>query len=335
MRVVVLYNDDAALLHGVPEDRAALQGVVSCAAAVHRACLALGAEAELRRATRDPQALARAVTGADVVFNLVEALDGDARLEAAAAAVLELVGVPYTGSPPAALMLALDKPTAKAVLAHAGVRVAKGTVLTSATDPLPDLPPPWIVKPSREDASHGIDQGSVVHDAEAARARAGLLVETYRQPALVEELLPGRELNLALLGPEPALLSPAEIDFSALPGGHPSILTYEAKWVEASPVFEKTPSVAARDLGPDLEGALGHIARRAFRALGLRDYGRVDIRLDRDGQPVVLEVNPNPDLSPDAGFARAAARSGLSYAELIGQIIDTARRRGPARPLAG
>ncbi len=330
MRLVVLYNDDAQLSSGRREDAVAVAAVAASAQAVTEACLANGWPALALASAPDPAALIAQLRAAapDLVFNLVESVRGEARLEAAVAGLLELLALPYTGSPPPALSLCLDKVSAKAVLREAGVRVPRGAVLRDAREPLPEVPPPWIVKPSREDASHGIDAGSVVASAEAARAKVAELLATYAQPILVEELVPGRELNVALLGAGEAatVLPPGEIDYSALPAGHPPILTYAAKWDEASPVFGQTPSVAAQ-LSPELRAGVEATARRAYAALGLRDYGRVDLRLDAAGDPVVLEVNPNPDLSPDAGFARAAARAGWSYGDLIGRIVTAAAER--------
>jgi D-alanine-D-alanine ligase len=209
------------------------------------------------------------------------------------------------------------------------VRVARGALLRAGDEPLPAAPFPWIVKPSREDASHGITKDSVCHDAESARARCREVIATYRQPALVEEFLPGRELNLSVLGEGDTaeVLSPAEIDYTALPAGHPPLITYEAKWDEASYIYNATPSVAAVGLGDALEAEVRATALAAYRAIGLRDYGRVDLRLDSAGRPVVLEVNPNPDISPGAGFAKAAARSGLSHDELVARIVRSAARR--------
>jgi D-alanine-D-alanine ligase len=337
MRIAVLYNDDGNLAHGAAEDRLAVEGVRACAEAVAAASQSFGCAAAALPAEREPAALLVALreSGCDLVFNLVESLGGEARLEAAVAWLLELAGLPYTGCPPLAMTLGLNKPLAKAVLAAAGVPLAAGVAVESGDEPLLAAPFPWIVKPSREDASHGINVASLVHDEAAARARARWVIDTYAQPALVEQFVGGREFNISVLGEGDGArsLSPAEIDFAGLPKGHPPLVTYEAKWDEESEVCRGTPSIAARDLGPGLERRLAEIAVRAYRALGLRDYGRVDMRLDGAGSPVVLEVNPNPDLSPDAGLARAAARSGIAYDRLIAGIVAAAaKRHGLALP---
>jgi D-alanine-D-alanine ligase len=335
LRVTVLYNDESSLAHGRREDRLAVESVAACAQAVARAVRELGWQATRLAAARDPARLVErlAATRPDVVVNLVESLDGEARLEAALAWVLELAGFAYTGSGPLALSLALDKPSAKAILRERGVAVAPGALLYRGDEPLFAAPLPWIIKPSREDASHGITRESVVYSVEAARERARDLIARYRQPALVEPFIDGRELNIAILGEGDSakMLAPAEIDFSALGPGHPPLVTFEAKWVEASEAYRNTPSIAARALSPALEAQVRLAALQAYCALGLRDYGRVDLRLDTSGRPVVLEVNPNPDLSPDAGLAKAAKRSGLAYPDLIGRIVRAAAARRRAR----
>ncbi len=335
LRVTVLYNDDRALAHGTADDRLAVEGVIACAESVAHAVRRAGWDAELVPAVRDPVQLLASLraTSPDVVFNLVESVEGEARLEAAVAWVLELARIPYTGSPPVAMSLGLDKPTAKAVLRERGVPVPVGALWARGDEPLPDAPPPWIVKPSREDASHGITTASIVETPEQARARAREVIAAYAQPALVEQFLPGREFNLAVLGEGEGaeVLAPAEIDFGGLPPGHPPLVTYEAKWAEDSVVYKGTPSIPARALGPELARLLEATALEAYRAIGLRDYGRVDLRLDAAGRPVVLEVNPNPDLSPDAGLAKAAARTGIAYEQLIVRIVRAAAARRHVR----
>ncbi|MFH1808583.1 MAG: D-alanine--D-alanine ligase [Pseudomonadota bacterium] len=331
LRIAVLYNDDAALLHGDAGDALAVAAVVPCARAVTQALQARGHRAEMIGLKPDLPTLARTLAGLDVelVFNLVEALGGDARLEAAMAWLYELARLRYTGSPPEAMTLGLDKPLCKAVLRDRGIAVAPGVLVVNGNEPFGDLRYPAIVKPAHEDASHGITVDSVVANEAMARTRARDVVARYRQPALVESFLPGREFNVAVLGAgaDAHCLELAEIAFDELPASHPPLVTYEAKWAEDSEAFLKTPSIAARALAPALAAAIRRTALDAYRAVGLRDYGRVDLRLDHDGQPCVLEVNPNPDISPDAGLARAAERSGIPYDELIDRIVrDTAQR---------
>jgi D-alanine-D-alanine ligase len=190
----------------------------------------------------------------------------------------------------------------------------------------------WIVKPSREDASHGISEKSVVSGERALRERAGHVIATYRQPALVEEFVDGREISVSILGsgPETVLLPIAEIDWTGFPAGIPRIITFTAKWDVKSAEYLGSTPVPARDLSEDLERAVRERARAAYDALDLSGYGRVDMRVHPVRGPLVIDVNPNPDISPDAGLAKAAARGGIAYEELLARIVRAAIARGNA-----
>jgi D-alanine-D-alanine ligase len=263
----------------------------------------------------------------DCAFNLCESLVGDARLESAIPLVLELLGIPFTGSPPEVLSLALRKDRVKQRLEAAGIPTPAGRVLTSPDDPC-DLEFPLIVKPVREDGSVGISHASVVRSVEELRSAAARVLETLRQPCLVEQYVDGREFNVALLGhPTPRVLPLSEIDFSGLPVGVPRIVSYDAKWCSGSVDDLGTVPV----LHPSLPNAVGARVRRvaadAFRAVGVRDYGRVDLRLASSGVPYVVDVNPNCDLARHAGMARAASAVGIDYNALVGLLVRYALRR--------
>ena len=333
-RVAVVYNDDGALAHGEEHDRLAVEGVVACARAVAAALRERGHAAELRALPPDPRAAAPLVAGlaCDVVFNLVESIAGDARREPACAWLCELYGLARTGSPPRAMTLCLEKPVAQAVLAARGIPVPRHVVLERGDEPLAGLRLPAIVKPAREDASHGIASESVVRDEGALRARARFVIGRYEQPAIVEEFVEGREVNVGLLEGQRGLevLPLSEIDYSGFPPEMPRIVSYAGKWVETSRDWALTQVVPARDLSDERRARIEEVARGAFEALGLAGYGRVDVRLAAStGEPFVIDVNANPDVSPDAGFALAAARGGLGYADLVERILASARL--PAR----
>ncbi len=265
----------------------------------------------------------------DVVLNLCEALGGDSRLEVHAAWLLARLGLPFTGSPFHALRHCLYKLEGSQLLARAGVRVP-ATLRVDNPDQLRHLPRitfPAIVKPEREDGSLGIESRSVVHTMEELRVQVARVVETHRQPAIVQRYIHGRELSVSLLGwPAPRVLPPGEITFHELPEGHPHILTFDSKWEDDSVDWKGTKSVAAV-LRPREMRRVAAIGRRAFDVLGLRDYGRVDVRIDERGDPYVIDVNPNCDLSEDGGFALAAARAGLRYADMVWEILRSALRR--------
>ncbi len=328
-RVAVVYNDDSALANGDAQDSIAVQGVVSCAQAVADSLRARGHAAELHALPGDPREVAAFVGAlrADVVFNLVEAIGGDARREPAFAWACELRGLAYTGSPPRAMTLCLEKPVAQALLGASGVPVPRHVVLERGDEPLGGMKLPAIVKPSREDASHGIESASVVRDESSLRARARHVIEHYAQPAIVEEFVDGREINVALLdGPRGLEVLPlSEINYAGFPDDMPRIVSYAGKWIETSRDWALTQVVAARGLDDAQRARIESIARRAFGVLSLRGYGRVDMRLDSgSGEPYVIDVNPNPDISPDAGFALAAARAGYAHADVVERILASA-----------
>jgi D-alanine-D-alanine ligase len=335
MRVAVLYNQDASLSDGEAIDGIAVRAVEGAARDVATAIADNGWAAELVAVRDEPrETLAMlAELRADVAFNLVESFGGDPRLEAAFCGALEISGLAYTGSSPRTLAISLDKPLTRLVLEAHGVRVPRAAVLERGDEPLARLSYPVIVKPSREDASHGIERASVARTERDARARAQWVIEHYRQPALVEEYVDGRELNLALLGEGTGaeILSFGEIDFSRMPAGAPKIVTYAGKWIDGSEDWNATVSGAAKPLSERERSELERAARGAYSALDVRDYGRVDLRLNARGEAFVIDVNPNPDLSPDAGLALAAQRSGITHAQLVARIVASARARASAR----
>jgi D-alanine-D-alanine ligase len=249
--------------------------------------------------------------------------------------LLDLARIPYTGSGPFALTLALHKHTAKDILRSRGVPTPGAVVFHTPAAPAAPLALryPLIVKPTREDASVGIASASVVHDAAALEERVRHVLARYQQPVLVEEFVEGREIYVSLLerldGP-PQILPFFEIDFSELPADRPRIVSFEGKWVESSPEYIGTKPVRCAGLSPEVASRVATVARAAFEALELRDYGRIDIRLAADGTPYVIDVNPNCDLSDLAGgFSRAAKAAGLSYDTLIARLLELALARRP------
>lgn len=269
----------------------------------------------------------------DVVFNCCESFRGAAALEMSVAALYDLFGVAYTGSPALTLGIALDKGIAKSMFRANGVPTPPHVVMASAADlarPHP-LTYPLIVKPIAEDASIGIDARSVVHDHAATAERVKFVWSEFKQPALVEEFVDGRELNVGLLadsGGELHALPVSEVPFDGLPPGTPAIVSYDAKWVTDSLVYKTTPSQCPALLEPALAERVRQTALAAARAVGLRDYGRIDMRLrTRDQELFVLEANPNPDLCEEAGFMRAAVASGRTVAATVQQILSRAVER--------
>jgi D-alanine-D-alanine ligase len=261
------------------------------------------------------------------VFNLCETLGGDARLETAIPTVLDLLGIPYTGSDAQGLSAALYKDRVKERLVRAGIPTPQGMLIKRPGQKC-DLPFPLIVKPAQEDGSAGIWNRSVVHNKTSLLARIDELISSFKAPCLVEQYIDGREFNVAILGyPQPRILPLQEISFAKLPPGQPKIVSYDAKWRTGSVEDLGTEPVIHPNLPPTVAAKLRRAASQAFHALGLRDYARVDLRLSSSAVPYVIDVNPNCDLSSDAGFARAAKAVGLDYAALARLIVSFARSR--------
>lgn len=343
-RVLVIFNRDFENAEADPENAA--REDIRCTADEVAAVLArAGFQVESLGIGEDVLGAAReiAASAPDVVFNLCESLGGDNRFEPLLPLLLEHHGIAYTGSPPVTLGLALNKHKAKDVLRANGVPTPEAAVfLTPDQVGAPPrrqgdlssigMPFPLIVKPAREDASVGVSSASVVHDRAALERQVTYVIARYNQPALAERYIEGREIYVSLLGRvddvfQPDVLPLHEIDFSEMPTDRPRIVSFEGKWVEGSPEFVGTKPIPCLPLSADSEARILAVARTAFAAMELRDYARLDLRLDSNGVPYVIDVNPNCDLSPGAGFARAARSAGLSYDELIRRIVDLALQR--------
>lgn len=327
LRIAVLHSPlGVGEYPSLPGDAGVAQDDSDAVDAVAEAVLANGMEPLRIAVGADPRGLLDHLAGVAAAFNLVEAVNQDARLTAAVAALLDWVGVPYTGAGPQALSLGLDKPLTRAVLAGHGVAIPTGCVMRAPSDVLTGVGFPAIVKPAHEDASTGIDLGSVASDAHAARARAVELIRTFGQPALVETFVPGREILAGVvdLGDGPRALPLRTVDYPGYPAGAPHLLTFASKWRPESREYHGAVVAFADDLPAGVADAATATALNAWDITGLRHYGRIDLRLDERLTPVVLEVNPNPDLAPTAGLALAAERAGTTYEALIGGIVDAA-----------
>lgn len=266
----------------------------------------------------------------DVIFNFMELYKENSRLEMNLVGILELLGVPYTGAPPMALANCQSKVLAKRILNSYNIKTARFILIRKIRKSYKhDLRYPLIVKPAFEDASVGIENNSIVEDDRSLRERVNYVLSIFQQPALVEEFIEGRELNVAVLGDrEPEALPISEIDFSEMPDHLYNIVSYQAKWDPNHEAYHKTiPSCPAK-LPKRIEKKAKEIAVQAFRIMGCRDYARIDMRLSRDNELYVLEVNPNPDLTESAGFMRSAEAAGLSYIRALKKIISLAKQRG-------
>jgi D-alanine-D-alanine ligase len=266
---------------------------------------------------------------ADLFFNLVESYAGNDTMEMHFAAYLDLVGKKYTGAGPHGLFLAMDKTVTKKIIRYHGLYTAYSAVIYKGRlEYAQDIEFPVIVKPASEDASKGIDSAAVVNSVKELLERIAYVHEEFDVPALLEEFIDGREIYAAVLGNErPEVLPPIELDLSKLPEGMPRIAGYEVKFDTTTEAYRKTKSVPARDLDDDVIERIQHTAITAFRALRLRDYGRLDLRVKDNGRVYVLEANPNPWLDPASEYAMAAKESGRSYTELVAEIVEHAMKR--------
>ena len=275
----------------------------------------------------------------DVVFNLVEFFNNSARLEDRVAALYDLLKIPYTGSPPMTLAICQRKGLTKLILR--GLRIPIPRYILVREEPLPPKPSglvyPLIVKPAWEDASTGVDEQAVVEDRAQLEQRVHMILAEHRQPALVEEFIPGRELGVSVIGNvNPRVLPIEEVDFSNLPPKYRGILSFESKWDPLHEVFHLGKLVCPAEVAEPIRAKVEEIALRAYRALGCRDYARIDMRLDKNDRLFVLEVNPNPDLTEGVAFMASAEAAGLSFSGTLKMIVEEALRRGePPSPAGG
>jgi len=264
----------------------------------------------------------------DVAINLCESVNEDPRLIGHPAAVLELLGIPFSGSPAQALMLTTDKLVSKLMLVAQGITTPKYIFVENIDDcQKGNLKYPVIIKPRFQDASIGIDQDSICPHKRELPGKVKRFLAQYG-PLIVEEYIPGEEYNISLMGfPRPTLLPYAKIDFSGLPDGLMPIVGYKAKWDKDSVEYQQTKRVFPKRLPPFFFNAIKTIATYCFRTFMLRDYGRVDFRIDERGRIYVLEINANPCLSPDAGFAAAAQQDNIPYSRLIEILVNLIFKR--------
>lgn len=258
----------------------------------------------------------------DLVFNVAEGARGRSR-EAHVPAFLELVGIPYTGSDPSALVTTLDKAVAKSIVSAAGVHTPRGVVMATGAEPLPaGFMFPAIVKPVAEGSSKGVLPSSVAIDEREARGLARRMAARYSEGALVEEFLPGREFTVAILGGPATVLPPMEVVLQT--GEEFPVYSFDHKLEPTDEVRYESPA----KVPAELDSALRKVALEAFHALRCRDVARIDLRLDREGRPAFIECNPLPGLTPGwSDLCLIAEPAGMDYRALIGRILAPAVAR--------
>jgi D-alanine-D-alanine ligase-like ATP-grasp enzyme/ribosomal protein S18 acetylase RimI-like enzyme len=330
MKITILHNAVA------DTDTLADRDVLTQVAAVEDALRTLGHESRRLACTLNLEAVEEALTSTkpELVFNLVESLGGSDRLSHLAAVLLDDLDLCYTGATAATLHLANNKPRAKAHLRAAGLPTPEW--ITAGNSSPSVLGPPYIIKAIWEHASLGLDDHAVITDGDGTTVCDQIESRSRQlgQVCFAEKYIEGREFNLSIIGASdgPRVLPPAEIDFSAFPEGKPRIVGYAAKWEEKA--MENAGTPRHFDFTPDdapLLDWLRALAVQCWQLFDLSGYARVDFRVDGRGQPWILEVNANPCLSPDAGFAAALARANLPIINAVQWIVEDALRgRGAA-----
>jgi len=333
LHVALVYNADRDAGVESPEDRGSTSDLRRMVRQMARALRKVGYKVTVVPLARDLWKFQRVLRRIrpDVVFNQYDDVVHGALHEMRLPALVTMLGLPITGSPALAIGLTRYKWMTISLLQGADIPVP---ACTEVLERIGDVnrrkwPFPLIVQPSQEHAGIGLERDSIVHSKTALRGKVREILHTYSQPALAQSFLPGREFNVGILGGRrPRVLPLAEVDYSELPEDIPPIMSYAAKWVETSPEYKRTSIICPAEVDEELAEEIRTTALRAFRAVGGWGYGRVDIRLDADGRPCVLEVNCNACLEEGLGLARSAERAGIAYPRLL-QIIVKAAMEGP------
>ncbi|CUS87908.1 D-alanine--D-alanine ligase family protein [Candidatus Kryptobacter tengchongensis] len=273
-------------------------------------------------------------TKPDIVFNIAEGFHGASR-EAQIPAILEMLNIPYTGSDPLTLAICLDKARTKEILSYHKIPTAKFIVVENLDefDGDIELEFPLIVKPLHEGSSKGIFNSSVVENRKELLFEIERILNTYNEPALIEEFLPGREFTVAILGngKDARVLPIIEIKFDSLPPEAKPIYSFEAKWIWDTPQKPLNIFQCPAEIDKKLKETIEKIALSTFKILRCRDWCRIDMRLDKNGIPNILEVNPLPGILPNpednSCFPKAARAAGLTYNQMINEVLNSALKR--------
>jgi D-alanine-D-alanine ligase len=324
MRVAVVYNQPQPSRYDATGEKQSVLGVLDAVKAVHKALVELTVDVTivplvppLEQAKRDLRELET-----DVVFNLFEGFCGEPGTEIIVPDLLSELGIPFTGSPGPVIKLALDKARTKSILRDAGITTPDFQVLNPDTVHTFQLDYPCIVKPCCEDASNGLSARSVVYDFPSLERQVNIVSDHYAGDAIVERFITGREFNATILGNSTSTVLPVSEIVYSLPPEWPEILTFEAKWEPHSPYFQGTKPVCPAEIEAEERDRIANTITTVYRLLGCRGYARVDLRLDRNGELNVIEVNPNPDISPGTGAARQAAAAGMTYTQFIEKLMQ-------------
>jgi D-alanine-D-alanine ligase len=329
LHIAVVYNAYLSGTPDLPEDRASMADLLRQIRHIARTLRRLGHTVTILPLAHDLLAFQRKLRRLHphVVFNLYDDVVHGALYDMRLAALVRMMGFPITGSPALALGLTRYKYMSASLMVGAGVPIPPNTALLETVRAVNEhkWQFPLIVQPGQEHAGIGLDRDSVVASKKALRLKVREILREYNQPALVQRFLPGREFNVGIIGGSRLRVLPlAEVDYTALPADIPPIMSYAAKWVETSTEYQKTSVTCPANVEPELGQRISQVALRAFRAVGGRGYGRVDMRLDELGNPCVLEVNCNPCLDEGMALARSAEKAGITYPQLLQIIVRAA-----------
>jgi D-alanine-D-alanine ligase len=325
-RVAVVYNEPHPSRYDLASEQKAVVGVIEAVTAVHNSLLELDNEVVLLPLVPPFEEARKKLAGlaVDVVFNLFEGFCGEPQTEALVPEALAELGLPFTGCQADTLRLALDKAKVKVILQSAGIATPDFQLLNPETLHAFRLGYPCIVKPRSEDASHGINADSVVRDFASLQRQVTVVSEAYGGGALIEKFAGGREFNATVMGNDRSVVLPVSEIVYDLPPDTPRILTFAAKWEDDSVYFRGTKVVCPAEVSNEERENIDGTAMVTFRLFGCRGYARVDMRLDETGRLNVIELNPNPDISPGTGAARQAAAAGMNYTQFVERIVNLA-----------
>jgi len=329
-QIAILYNDDIQVTRGEAQDLTAIQGTVTTAQSVFDALTGLG-YATVKIAVRDSLDELESRLGSfspnnTFIFNNCDGFAGNNHDAVKVVQLIERLGFRHTGAPSEAVELCIDKARSKERLIECGVPTPLYQVFTRPKGKC-SLNLPVIVKPSEEDGSIGINLDSVVCVKEKLLPRVAHVIDSYQEPVVVEEFIPGRELTVAMLGNQAIEILPiAEQNYAQIDDPMKWLITYEAKWDPESPYYHNITSLIPAPLTPDEERIVRQAAETSFRAVGLRDFGRIDMRF-YNNTPYVIDINELPDLALDAGYWKSGQAAGMSYPQLIERILRTALER--------
>jgi D-alanine-D-alanine ligase len=328
--IAIVYNSESKVFRGVAQDLLALKSTSDTANAIVKSLTTLGYRIQKIEINGSLNAFKRELIKLNpqstLVFNLCDGFKGEITDQACITQLINALSIPQTGSTEDTIIKCTDKARAKEILVAAGLRTPPYQVFKQPSGPI-ELHFPVIVKPLYEDGSIGINLKSVAQTSVEMFEQIVYVLKNYDQPALVEEFIPGRELSVSLWGNEKIEALPiVEHDFSLVTNPLAHLLTYQTKWItgyyEDQNIILRCPA----DLTETIKESIIGTAILAYRALGLRDFGRIDFRFFNE-TPFILDINEIPDLHPETGFAMSAKAAGLSYEEMIQKILEISFQR--------